>query len=183
MGNGDGHADRTDFEDRRIDLEPTKDHTVVKQPPGRASVEVLDQLFTRTHVKFLVNRSTTLLTLPPKCGIMVVEWRRSMKISPAVRWLIDKAKTQEEKAYAILGARPGPGTDLLIWPVEPMCGQWHVKGLTKAGDAFVARFYSIQPFNNYILAKLRREANDWKITYKVKLPYLSLAESALEPKS
>jgi hypothetical protein len=106
-----------------------------------------------------------------------------MKLSAAVRKLIEKAKTQEEKAYAILGARPGPGTDLLIWPVEPMCGQWHVKGLTKCGDAFVAKFYPEQPFNNYLLAKLKREAADWALSYRVNLPYLSLAESAMEPKS
>src|SRR5262249_24703182 len=104
-----------------------------------------------------------------------------VKLSANVKRLIAKAKTR--KAYAILGARPGPGPDLLIWPVEPMCGMWHVKGLTKAGDAFVVHFYPEQPFNNYLLAKLKREAADWALDYRVNLPYLSRSEAALEPKS
>lgn len=103
-----------------------------------------------------------------------------MKFSAAVRKLLAKAKSQEDKAYVILGARPGPGLDLLISPVEPMCGMWYVKGITAAGQAFVHKFYMEQPFNNYILAKMKREAMEWKLTFESTLPSISL--SSIEPK-
>jgi hypothetical protein len=94
--------------------------------------------------------------------------------------LLSKARSQEEEAYRILGAKPGPGIDLSIYPVEPMCGMWYCNGLTRAGKKFVFKFYMEQPFNNYILAKLKREAQDWALKYDIKLPSISLA---LEPKS
>ena len=105
-----------------------------------------------------------------------------MTISAVVRKLINKAKAQEDRAYDILGGRPGPGIDLLIFPVEPMCVMWYCNGLTKAGQGFVFKFYMEQPFNNYVLAKLKREASDWALTYQIKLPVLSLEEAALPPK-
>jgi hypothetical protein len=90
--------------------------------------------------------------------------------------LIEKAEAQQSEAYKALGAEPGPGIDLLIRPVEPLCGKWFADGLTEAGRRFVVKFYMEQPFNNYILARLKREAEDWALKYKVDLPILSLTE-------
>src|SRR5262245_9535891 len=104
-----------------------------------------------------------------------------MKFSASVKRLLAKAKTQEDRAYQILGAYPGPGIDLLIFPVEPMCGMWYCNGLTDAGKKFVFKFYMEQPFNNYIVAKLKREAVDWALKYQIRLPYMTLNEGAMDP--
>jgi len=64
-------------------------------------------------------------------------WRKSMKFSATK--LFAKTKSQEDKAYAILGARPGPEIDLIIRPVEPMCGKWYANGLTDDGPKRRAR--------------------------------------------
>ena len=103
-----------------------------------------------------------------------------MKLSTAMRRLLEKAKTQEDRAYEILGARPGPGVDILVRPVEPMCGKWYANGLTKAGTNFINKFYMEQPFDNFALSRLKREAADWALKYQIRLPYSSL--TALEPK-
>src|SRR5262245_19810258 len=105
-----------------------------------------------------------------------------MKFSASVKRLLGKAKSQEAKAYMILGARPGPGLDLLISPVQPMCGMWYVRGLSNAGRAFVHKFYMEQPFNNYILAKMRREAMEWKLTFETEFPAVSMSSKPTEPK-
>lgn len=104
-----------------------------------------------------------------------------MKISTAMRRLLARAKSQEDRAYEILGARPGPGIDLLVFPVEPMCGMWYCNGLTQAGQKFIFKFYMEQPFNNFVLARLKREAADWALKYQIRLPFMSLSEAALEP--
>jgi hypothetical protein len=77
--------------------------------------------------------------------------------------------------------RPGPSLDLEIVPVEPLCGKWFVTGLTDAGRAFVNKFWFEQPLqNNYKLAELKREANDWGLKFHVVLTPVSL--TAEEPK-
>ena len=98
-----------------------------------------------------------------------------------IRRLIERAVQQESEAYKALGAEPGPGIDLSVYPVQPMQGLWHVDGRTEAGKRFVLKFYMKQPFNNYILAKLKREAEEWALKYEIVLPILSLSEAALEP--
>jgi hypothetical protein len=97
-----------------------------------------------------------------------------MKTSRIVRRLIDKAKGQTEEAYRILGAKPGPGLDLLVTPVTPMNGEWFAEGLTEAGKRFVFKFWMDQPFNGHKLARFKREAEDWSLTYRIKIPHVSL---------
>jgi hypothetical protein len=96
----------------------------------------------------------------------------------AIQKLIEKGLAQQSEAYKALGAEPGPGIDLLIRPVEPLCGKWFCDGLTVAGKRFVQKFYMEQPFNNYILARLKREAEDWALKYRVDLAILSLSQEA-----
>jgi len=89
--------------------------------------------------------------------------------------MISEASDQVEYAYKVLGARPGPGFDLLIYPLQPICGKWHVNGLTDAGRAFVRKFWFVQPIgSNTELARLKREANDWQLKYRIEYPVISM---------
>jgi len=91
--------------------------------------------------------------------------------------MIEQAESQVERAYAILGAAPGPGTDLLIYPVQPICGKWLVSGLNFAGRAFVEKFWFVQPIgSNHELARLKREADNWQLKYRTEYPILSLED-------
>lgn len=100
-----------------------------------------------------------------------------MSLKAIVDSLVDQAKDQIDRAYRILGAVPGPGYDLLIYPVQPINGQWMVTGLTPAGRNFIYKFWSAQPINgNNELNKLKGEANDWQLKYKVEYPVLSLED-------
>jgi hypothetical protein len=104
-----------------------------------------------------------------------------MSLKAIVRTLASKARTNESRAYQILGAKPGPGLDLLIRPVEPLCGKWFADGLTRAGKAFVAKFWPAQPLpNNLALNQLKREADDWQLKYQIRYPIEPL--SAIEDK-
>ena len=99
-----------------------------------------------------------------------------MSLKSLVKNLASFAKNSEVRAHEILGARPGPGFDLLIKPVEPMCGKWHVEGLTRAGVAFVDKFWQWQPLSNQRVAELRKQANDWGLTYQTKYQVLSISD-------
>jgi hypothetical protein len=104
----------------------------------------------------------------------------SVNLRPLVRALADRAEFNKNKAYAILGAHPGPGIDLVIHPVEPLCGKWFVTGKTKAGAAFVRQWWSAQPMSNQHLAEMRKQANNWNLTYTTKLSYTPL-EPMVDP--
>lgn len=98
-----------------------------------------------------------------------------MSLKAIVDGLIEQAADQVERAYRILGARPGPGLDLTIYPVQPICGKWMVTGLTPAGQAFVSKFWFAQPIeSNNELKRLKAEAEDWNLKYKIEYPVVSL---------
>jgi hypothetical protein len=99
-----------------------------------------------------------------------------MGLKQIVSDLQAQAKENETRAYKILGARPGPGYDLLIHPIEPLCGQWFVDGLTPAGVAFVKRFWEYQPLSSQKIAEMRKQATIWGLTFQTKYPVLSLTE-------
>jgi hypothetical protein len=94
-----------------------------------------------------------------------------MSLKAIVEDLAKQAEDQVDRAYRILGATPGPGTDLLVYPVQPINGMWMVSGLTPAGRAFVGKFWSAQPFHE--LKRLKSEARDWQLTLKIEYPVLS----------
>jgi hypothetical protein len=100
------------------------------------------------------------------------------KIIDKLRQTVDE---NEERAYKILGAKPGPGLDLEIVPVEPLCGKWFVTGITDAGRNFVERFWFEQPLqNNHKLSQLKKEAIDWGLKFHIVLTPVSL--TAEKPK-
>ena len=84
--------------------------------------------------------------------------------------MAQEAQEQIDRAYRILGAKPGPGVDLLIRPVQPVCGKWIVEGLTAAGQSFVSKFWPAQIENNRELLRLKHEATDWQLKYRVEYP-------------
>ena len=102
-----------------------------------------------------------------------------MSLKAIMDELAREAGDQIERAYRILGAKPGPGVDLLIYPVQPVCGKWMVSGLTPAGTAFVNKFWFAQPIgSNTELKQLKAEANDWQLKYRVEYPITSLEVDA-----
>lgn len=97
-----------------------------------------------------------------------------MKLAEIVAELKVIAESNEERAYRILGARPGPGIDLLIKPQVPLNSRWHVMGQTTAGSAFVHKFWLEQPLSNQKLAEMKKQANEWKLSYETMYPTVSL---------
>lgn len=101
---------------------------------------------------------------------------QTTSLKSIVRNLSRQAEDNIARAYAILGARPGPGLDLLIKPEEPITGLWYVTGKTKAGEAFVEKFWTWQPLTNQKLAEMKKQAVDWGLTYRTLVPVQSLTE-------
>ena len=88
--------------------------------------------------------------------------------------VIEQADLNEDRAYRILGARPGPGLDIMVHPVEPLCGKWLVDGLTSAGRAFVDKFWRWQPLSNQKLAEMKKQARHWELSIETRYPFLPL---------
>lgn len=103
-------------------------------------------------------------------------------ILDTLKHLIDAAQKQLDDAYRILGSEPSGETDILIFPLQPISGQWMATGLTKVGRDFIRKFWLAQPFSSRQLAKLKLEAADWNLKYRTEYPVLSLEDAALEPK-
>jgi hypothetical protein len=97
-----------------------------------------------------------------------------MSLKQIVEELKAIAEDNEARAYRILGARPGPGTDLLIQPQVPLNGRWHVEGKTDAGQGFISKFWIEQPLSNQKLAEMKKQANEWQLKYETKYPTVSL---------
>jgi len=91
--------------------------------------------------------------------------------------LSKQANANANRAYLILGARPGPGLDIMIRPVEPLCGKWFIDGRTQAGKNFVAKFWSVQPVSNQSLSEFRKQALDWQLTYQTEIPTESIIDN------
>src|SRR5213595_20054 len=87
-----------------------------------------------------------------------------------------QAEEQRDRAYKILGAKPGPGVDLIIRPQEPLNGLWFVEGLTTAGANLINKLWLEQPLTTHKLRQLKSEAADWQLKYQVKYPTLSLED-------
>lgn len=96
-----------------------------------------------------------------------------MSLKSIVQKLTSLAEGNADRAYKILGARPGPGLDLLIKPEEPLCGLWFVTGKTPAGEAFINKFWRWQPISNQKLSTLKKQAMDWGLTFETNYPYVS----------
>jgi len=99
-----------------------------------------------------------------------------MSLKSLVKTLAAYAKNNEERAFSILGSRPGPGIDLLIKPVEPLCGRWNVLGLTPCGTAFINKFWLFQPLSNQRVAEMRKQATDWGLSFRTEYTTVPIDE-------
>lgn len=99
-----------------------------------------------------------------------------MSLKSIVAELAEQAAENQDRAYDILGARPGPGYDILVYPIEPVCNQWFAEGLTAAGVAFIKRFWEFQPLSSQKVAEMRKQATEWGLTFVAKFTVLSIEE-------
>jgi len=98
-----------------------------------------------------------------------------MSLSKIVESFADKIDEQLDKAYHILGAKPGPGVDIMIYPTYPICGKWMTMGATQAGSAFINKFWPVQPIpSNTHLDRFKRQAESWGLKYKIEYQTMSL---------
>jgi hypothetical protein len=99
-----------------------------------------------------------------------------MKIlNSLVDWLSDTASSNVSRAYEILGAEPGPGIDIDVYPsLTEINGTWHLVGLTKAGTAFIAKFWPSLIRSNHQLAAFKRQCEEWGLKYHVLVKFESL---------
>jgi hypothetical protein len=104
-----------------------------------------------------------------------------MSLKAIISKLTSVAESNEERAYKILGARPGPGIDLLIKPMEPMQGKWFVTGRTAAGGAFINKFWRWQPLSNQKLAEMKKQAHAWNLTFRTDYPIVSGGVTLIDP--
>ena len=102
-----------------------------------------------------------------------------MSLKSIVSKLTTIAESNADRAFAILGAQPGPGIDLLIKPEEPLCGKWFVAGKTAAGAAFVEKFWRWQPLSSQKLAEMKKQAFAWGLTFETNYPYISDSPSVI----
>lgn len=110
----------------------------------------------------------------------IVQWGAVVPtLKSIVKGLAKIAQSNADRAYAILGSRPGPGLDLLIKPEEPLCGKWYVEGKTPAGVAFVTKFWSWQPLSNQKLAEMKKQAIDWGLTFRTNYPVIPIEKDSI----
>jgi hypothetical protein len=91
-------------------------------------------------------------------------------------WLAESAATNLDRALGILGAKPGPGIDINVHPAtEPMNDTWILLGQTKAGRAFVSKFWADPVIhNNKQLLAFKRQCDDWSLKYHIYIKFESL---------
>jgi hypothetical protein len=100
-----------------------------------------------------------------------------VSLTSIVKSLVEQANENEDRAYRILGARPGPGVDVLIQPSEVVLdGRWKAEGLTKAGRNFVARWWFEQPLSNQKVAEMRKQLIDWNLSWRTLVPIQPLED-------
>lgn len=105
-----------------------------------------------------------------------------MSLRAIIEVLVGEARTNREKAYAVLGAEPGPGIDILIKPAtDQLSGEWKVFGMSKAGTTFVRKFWQFQPINNQQLATMKRQAMEWDMKFETQLPSSPLDRELGDP--
>jgi hypothetical protein len=97
-----------------------------------------------------------------------------------IDWLSDTASENVSRAYDILGAKPGPGIDVEVYPDitddNGVSGIWCAVGLTKAGVAFVRKFWPGLIRNNNHLAVFKRQCEEWGLKYHISVKFESLGE-------
>lgn len=94
-------------------------------------------------------------------------------------WLTARAANNLDKAHAILGAKPGPGNDIDVFPSAiALNGSWYLVGITAAGKSFIAKFWPEPTIktNNQLYA-FKRQAEEWGLQYHVIVKFESLEKA------
>lgn len=96
-----------------------------------------------------------------------------MSIESLADWLEQTAKDNIERAYDILGAKPGPGIDIEVVPAAKLVSHmWVLMPKTRAGRAFVTKFWANPRLeSNMQLSAFKRQCDDWGLKYKVMVKY------------
>jgi hypothetical protein len=98
-----------------------------------------------------------------------------------IDWLSDTASENVSRAYDILGAKPGPGIDVMIEASQPMDGSWIATGITPAGIAWLKKFHPSAFATTFIndnrsLYHLKSQLTEWGLTYDVSIPFERIEE-------
>ena len=76
------------------------------------------------------------------------------------------AAINRERAYSVLGARPGPGVDIVIKPTNPVSGKYDLEGKTQAGKAYLEFFPPSQIDAGWRLRRFKEELTDFGLTFE-----------------
>lgn len=106
-----------------------------------------------------------------------------MKLESIMQAIREQIDDQIENAYKILGAKPGPGIDIEVYPAtNPMAQSYYLSGCTQAGKNFIYRFWS-DPLirSNHQLGQFKRQAEEWNLKYKIIIKFESISEELIDP--
>lgn len=80
-----------------------------------------------------------------------------------------RAQTNADTAFAILGARPGPGIDITFTPTNPVSANYTVVALTDAGRAFLSKFWHGTNIveGGRMAQRMKSEAAEWGLSFHV----------------
>lgn len=93
---------------------------------------------------------------------------RLTKLEETVSLLTTKARAAQSRALAILGSCPGPGTDILLIPTNPISSFFTLCPLTAAGRAFVERIWLSEAISTvHAMQSLRSSCADWGLKVEV----------------
>jgi hypothetical protein len=100
------------------------------------------------------------------------------ELNKLVDWLAETATENIDRAYEILGAKPGPGIDIEVLPAAKIVShQWLLLPLTKAGRAFVNKFWADPHLEtNKELGMFKRQAEEWGLKYRVIVKFEPIRE-------
>ena len=79
--------------------------------------------------------------------------------------LTKTARSNLDRAYAILGHRPGPGYDIAFLPTNPVSSTWRVEGKSKAGKAYLKHIHTTKVDGGAALARFKHDLADWGLSY------------------
>ncbi len=91
------------------------------------------------------------------------------KLDKIVDDLRAEASTALERAHGYLGARPGPGIDIIVLQLSDR--SWKAEGRTPCGRAFILKLYGGDRYgadNQHKLVEFRRRVVEWGLTFDIK---------------
>lgn len=76
------------------------------------------------------------------------------------------ALANEDRAFALLGHRPGPGYDIVITPTRPVSASWRLEGRSEAGKAWLNKLHGTMiAKDNTELNNIKQALKEWGLTF------------------